>query len=149
MAIMCLLALTACGSDGDGDKGFNGGGSNNSGIVGEWAAQQMTNDESYLFMESLNLKSNGTFTIVDYEVFRSGSTITDMEKDEFSGNYTAKDGVLTLAVNGQTVTYSYAVSGDVLKLMNSQGMVEYDRMTSSIREIFASAESTYQKNFKK
>jgi uncharacterized lipoprotein YehR (DUF1307 family) len=147
MVMLSVLTLTACGSDSDGDGGGGSFFGDNNEIVGEWATQQ-TDGDSYMFLERVSLKSNGSFTITDYEVAMMSGTIVDMEKAEYSGNYTAKDGKLTLSANGQQVSYSYTVKGSTLTLMGGDGAVSYDKMDDSIRDVFNKAESTYQQRFK-
>jgi hypothetical protein len=148
MAMLSVLTLTACGSDSDGDGGGGSFFGDNNEIVGEWATQQ-TDGDSYMFLERVNLKSNGSFTITDYEVAMMSGTIVDMEKAEYSGNYTAKDGQLTLSANCRKQSYTYRVSGSVLTLMGNDGSLNYDKMDDNIRSVFSSAESTYQQSFKR
>lgn len=148
IAMLSLFTFTSCGSDSDDDGGSTIGG-NSSEIVGEWAVQQYDDSGTYLLMESINFKSNGTFSVLDYDVYLMNGTIVGMEKAEYSGNYTAKDGQLTLSANGRNQSYTYRVSGSVLTLMGNDGSLNYDKMDDNIRSVFSSAESTYQQSFKR
>ena len=154
LVTVCMLAFSACGDDDDDnqlDLG-GGGGSSNKGVVGDWAYMEVSDDQTYLFMESLSLKSSGKFTIVDYDVYgtglASGGSISSMEKAEYTGTFTAKDGILKLQANGKEQTYSYRVSGDNMTLTSSQLSITYDKMDNDIRTIFSNAEKTYQQRFK-
>lgn len=149
---LCMLAFTACGDDDDDGGGLDLGGGGSKGIVGDWAWMYVTPDETNLFMEWIKFTSGGKFTIIDYDVYgsglQSGGTISQMEKDEYSGNYTAKDGKLTLSANGNSKAYSYSISGDNLTLRDEEGSITFDRMDSEIKKIFENADKTYQQRFK-
>ena len=152
LTALCMLAFTACGDDDDDDGGLDLSGGGNKGIVGDWAWMYVDDSETYLLMEWLKLTSGGKFTIIDYDVYgtalQSGGSISEMEKSEYSGNYTAKDGKLTLSANGNSKTYNYSINGNNLTLMDAEGSVTFDKMDSEIKKIFENAEKTYQQRFK-
>ena len=149
---LCMVAFSACGDDDDDGGGLDLSGGGSKGIVGDWAWMYVTPDETNLFMEWIKFTSGGKFTIIDYDVYgtglQSGGTISHMEKDEYSGNYTAKDGKLTLSANGNSKVYSYSISGDNLTLMDEEGSITFDKMDSEIKKIFENADKTYQQRFK-
>ena len=153
MTALFMLAFTACGDDDDDSNGIDLNGSNSKGIVGDWAWMYVSPDETNLLMEWINFTSGGKFNIIDYDVYgtalQSGGSISDMDKDEYSGTYAAKDGKLTLSANGKTKTYNYSISGDNLTLSDEERSITYDKMDSDIKKVFESAEKTYQQKYKR
>ena len=138
-AAMMMFTLTACGDD---DEGGNGS------VVGDWATVQYDNSGSYMYIERLNLMSNGTFSCTDYDIFgqnlNDGGQVSSIEKSSFSGTYTAVDGTLTLIANSQTRQINYKVSGNTLTLSTNDGPVEYDKVDNNIQQILNSVEQSYQ-----
>lgn len=144
LMLMTVYTLTACGSDSDDDDPLFGG---SSGIVGEWAYMEYDNNE--LYMECINFKSNGTFSVVEYDCTGSNlnsdsGRITYVDKGSFSGTYTTANGVVTMTVNGQTSQCPYSVSSSQLMLTINGSRYQYDKVTDDIREVFNSAERFYQ-----
>jgi uncharacterized lipoprotein YehR (DUF1307 family) len=154
LTALCMVAFTACGDDDDDSGGIdlNGGSSGNKGIVGDWAWMYASPDETSLFMEWIKFTSGGKFTIIDYDVYgtglQSGGTISRMDRDEYAGSYTAKEGRLTLSANGNSKIYSYSINGNNMTLMDETGSITYDKMDNEIKKIFENAEKTYQQRFK-
>lgn len=143
MAILAMLTFVSCSKDDDdtaNDVDKN--------IIGDWGINKVSDTD--LFLERISLKSNGSFTITDYEAtgtnLDSGGSISHMEKAEYSGTYTATNGQLKLSANGQSISYSYSVSGSILTLIGSDGSITYDKIDSNIKAIFDSAEQWYQQH---
>ena len=153
MTALCMLAFTACGDDDDDSNGLDLNGKGSTSIVGDWAYMYVSPDETNLFMEWIKFTSGGKFTIIDYDVYgtalQSGGSISDMEKDEYSGSYTAKDGKLTMSANGESMTYNYSLNGDNLTLSSGEGTITFDKMDSEIKKIFESADKTYHQKYKR
>ena len=143
VAVIAMLTLMSCDKDDDSPaKDVD------SSIVGEWGINDVSNNE--LFLERLNLKANGAFTVTDYQAvgenLNNGGSITDMEKAEYSGTYTATNGQLKMSANGKSVSYTYAVLGNKMTLTGNDGSVTYDKIDSKIKAIFDSAEQWYQQH---
>ena len=143
LGMIASLSFISCGDDDDDlakDVDKN--------IVGEWAMVTYDDYGTNLYMERMNLKANGSFTITDYDAYGqglfSGGSVSHVEKTEYSGTYTAVSGQLKMIANGKTVTCYYSVNGNSLTLSGSDGAVTYDKMDSDIEEAFNSAEKWYQ-----
>jgi len=149
--VMSLLTVTACGGDGDDDVIL--GGDIDKAVVGDWGYRYVSSDESEMYLEWISLKSNGQFTITDYDVFGSGldsgGSIFQMDKSQYSGTYTAKDGQLRMTANGREQVFYYRVSGSVMSLTAQGTAYDYDKFTDAVKGAFESAESTYQQRFRK
>lgn len=142
VAVIAMLTFMSCDKDDDTAKDVD------SSVVGEWGLSET--DWSFLFLERLNLKANGTFTVIDYEAvgenLNNGGSITDMGKTEYSGTYTATNGQLKMSANGKSISYTYAVLGNKMTLTGNDGSVTYDKMDSNIKSVFDSAEQWYQQH---
>mgnify|MGYP002523022653 CR=1 FL=1 len=145
MVVLAMLTFSACGDDDDDvvkdvDKS----------VVGEWAMMYIEGT-SYLYMERINYKSNGTFTLVAYDCEGIGrdcdhGSISSVTKTEGTGSYKASDGKLTMNISGRDVTYYYKVSGTTLTITGSDGSVAYEKINSDILEAFNAAEQWYQEH---
>ena len=142
MVFIAMLAFMSCSDDDAKDV--------DSKISGDWALMNISDDGTNLYMERLNLKSSGSFTITIYDAYgqslNNGGSITNMDRSEYSGTYTATDGQLKLSANGQSVTYSYKVSSNTLTLTTSEGLIVYDKVDSDIKEVFSKADQWYNQH---
>jgi major membrane immunogen (membrane-anchored lipoprotein) len=144
--LMTALLLTACSSD---DDSPDGGRSESSAIVGEWACFDYGSNGRWMFMEMVNFKRNGTFTSVSYYVEgknldNDNATINNIEKDKISGTYTVSNGVITLTADGDTWEKEYSIKSDRLIIYDDDGNMYYDIVTDEIEEMFEQMEQWYR-----
>lgn len=144
---MTALLLTACSSDDDDSP--DGGRSESSAIVGEWACFDYGSNGRWMFMEMVNFKRNGTFTSVSYYVEgknldNDNATINNIEKDKISGTYTVSNGVITLTADGDTWEKEYSIKSDRLIIYDDDGNMYYDIVTDEIEEMFEQMEQWYR-----
>ncbi len=145
--LMSALLLIACDNNDDDDP--DGGRSRSSAIIGEWANIEYGSNGKWVFMEMVDFKRNGSFTSVTYyaegkNLDSDDATISNVEKEETSGTYTASRGVITLTANGETWEKEYSLKSHRLIIYDDEGELYYDAVTDEIEDQFDKMEKWYR-----
>ncbi len=147
----CVLTLSSCGSDDDNNASVD------SNIVGTWNIFE-TSSSQVVFGQTV-FNSNGTFSTVAYNIYGEnlveGTTINEdniesVERLTTSGNFTAKNGIITDTMNGYSRSGSYSIKNTTLEgktvkqltITDSDGVETY-YMSSELQQRFKEIEEEY------
>ena len=137
----------------DDDEPVGEGGGNtqvDGNLLGEWVAMEANSNGRYIYMEKVNLKSDGTYVLTCYAINgrnlnTSNGTIEMVDRLESRGKYRASNGILKLTnADGETGSIPYRVDETSFTLAKDGESVTYQRMDDSMRQFVDKCDQIYQ-----